>query len=534
MQKTKKVAIIGAGASGLPAIKVCLEDGFEPVCFEKSGDIGGLWRYKPGECDGEASVMKSTVINSSKEMTAYSDFPPPPDFANYMHNTKMLEYFQRYADHFQLKPYIRFHHSVLDVSRAPDFNTTGRWVVTFKDQSGVEKQETFDGVLLASGHHVDPYSPKPWPGQESYTGSVLHSHSFKDHRGYEDKRVVVVGVGNSGGDIAVELSRIAAQVYLVTRRGTWVVNRIFDKGLPVDLQTTRFTQAAKNLLPDALTNYILESKLEQRFDHAKYGLKPAHRVFGAHVTVNDELPNRIACGTIIVKPNIARFTTNGVVFEDGTSVENIDAVIMSTGYSFSFPYAEGGKLISVDENRVRLYKFMYPPQLAGKNTLAVLGLIQPLGSIMPISELQARVFCQVLAGSAELPDERGMNADVDMTLTKMAKRFVASRRHTIQVDYVPYMDELASLIGAYPDLKALALSDPLLALKVVFGPTVPYQYRLNGPHTWNGAREAIMQCSERVDAATRTRRTEHVEATTSFMLMLYIFIAVIIAYYLLF
>jgi dimethylaniline monooxygenase (N-oxide forming) len=250
--------------------------------------------------------------------------------------------------------------------------------------------------------------------------------------------------------------------------------------------------------------------------------------------VNDELPNRIACGTITVKPNIDHFTKTGVVFEDGTTAEDIDVVILSTGYSFSFPFVEGGKLIPVKDNSVRLFKFMYPPNLAEKSTLAVLGLIQPLGSIMPISELQVRVFCAALSGTIKLPSEHGMNADIDVTLKNMAKRFVASRRHTIQVDYVSYMDELSSMIGAYPDIKALALSDPLLALKLVFGPALPYHYRVNGPHAWAGARDAIMQCSERVAACTRTRRTDNMmQSTTSYKSMLGILIALIVAYALL-
>lgn len=151
------------------------------------------------------------------------------------------------------------------------------------------------------------------------------------------------------------------------------------------------------------------------------------------MTVNDELPNRIACGTIIVKPNIDHITANAVHFEDGTIADKINTIILCTGYSFNFPYLEGGKLVSVEENNVRLYKFMYPPMLAHKNTLAVLGLIQPLGSIMPIAEMQARVFCAVLAGEATLPDRRGMDEDVDCTMARMKKRFVASRRHSIQV-----------------------------------------------------------------------------------------------------
>ena len=80
----------------------------------------------------------------------------------------------------------------------------------FSDQE--EKTEIFDSVLMCSGHHTLPHFPKPWDGQSSFKGRILHSHSYKDHRGFEDKTVVVVGVGNSGGDVAVELSRIAKQV----------------------------------------------------------------------------------------------------------------------------------------------------------------------------------------------------------------------------------------------------------------------------------------------------------------------------------
>ena len=94
----KRVAIIGAGASGLPAIKSVLEEDMIPVCFERTDDIGGLWNYTPEvRGDGQASVMKSTVINTSKETMCYSDFPIPEDFPNFMHNTKVMEYFRLYA-----------------------------------------------------------------------------------------------------------------------------------------------------------------------------------------------------------------------------------------------------------------------------------------------------------------------------------------------------------------------------------------------------------------------------------------------------
>ena len=105
-----RVAVIGAGASGLPAIKCCLDDGLEPICYERSGDIGGLWNYENSleEGKGQACVMKSTVINSSKEMMCYSDFPIPAEYPNFMHNKLVLQYLHLYAEHFNLYPYIRF------------------------------------------------------------------------------------------------------------------------------------------------------------------------------------------------------------------------------------------------------------------------------------------------------------------------------------------------------------------------------------------------------------------------------------------
>jgi dimethylaniline monooxygenase (N-oxide forming) len=157
------------------------------------------------------------------------------------------------------------------------------------------------------------------------------------------------------------------QVYLSTRTGTWVMNRVFDYGEPSDLAyINRFARTLQNAVPDAFLNAILEHKLNTRFDHARFALKPSHRLLDAHVTVNDELPNRIISGTVMIKSNIARLTDNGVVFDDGTFVDRIDTIIMATGYSFDFAMIESGQLIPVNENRVRLYKNMYPPDLAHK------------------------------------------------------------------------------------------------------------------------------------------------------------------------
>ncbi|TKR72296.1 hypothetical protein L596_019768 [Steinernema carpocapsae] len=506
-----RVAVIGAGASGLPAIKTAIEHKAEVVCFEKSHDIGGLWRFKPYPCEGEGTVMRSTVINTSKEMTAYSDFPPPKEAANYMHNSELLQYFRAYANHFDLLKHIRFHHEVLQVERTEKFAETGKWRISYKNLDANEThKEEFDGVMVCSGHHTEAYWPDPFPGQNSFKGKIMHSHDYKMPKGFEDQTVVVVGIGNSGGDIAVELSKITKKVFLSTRSGSWIMNRVWDCGEPSDLAfLNRFTYFFKGVLPFNMQNWILERKLNSRFDHGRFGLKPNHRLLQAHVTINDELPNRLISGTVVVKPNIERFTETGIVFDDGTVVENVDTVIFATGFSFSFPTIENGTLVNVVQNKVNLYELMFPSQLAPKNTLAMIGLIQPTGSIMPISELQARVFMGQLTGeTSPLPPKEQMIKIMERRNKFNQKIFVNRPRHTIQVDYVTYMDELAKLIGVKPDLSKYALTDPKLLKKLVFHGLVPYQYRLNGPHKWEGARDAILGFEERVFEATRTRKTK--------------------------
>ncbi|GMR62922.1 hypothetical protein PMAYCL1PPCAC_33117 [Pristionchus mayeri] len=496
---SKRVCIVGAGAAGLPSIRHALLYGFDVVCYEAQGEIGGLWRYKPEETD-ESSVMKSTVINSSKEMTAYSDFPPPAMTANFMHNTHMCDYLVKYAEHFELAKYIKMYHKVLNIERNDDYAETGRWKVTMKDlKSDKEWTEIFDGVLLCTGHHTLPYWPQPWPGQQNFQGKITHAHSYKDYKGYDDKVVAVIGIGNSGGDIAVELSKVAKQVYLITRSGTWVFNRVADYGRPVDsFLNSRFYHKLRTSVPPAFVESQMQSQLNKRFDHALYGLKPKHGIFSAHPTINDELPNRIASGTVRVKPQIESFTENGVRFVDGTEIDQVDNVIVCTGYSIEFPCLEKGNLVKVRENELDAYQFIYPSVLE-HTTLGLIGLIQPYGSIMPIAEMQARVFLDVLSGATKLPSKAERAEHVRATREHMQQRYAASRRHTIQVDYLPYMDDLAELIGCTPPIwHSFLPSDPKMAFATAFAPFASYFYRLRGPHPWKEARGAIITIEDRI------------------------------------
>ncbi|XP_071096326.1 flavin-containing monooxygenase 5-like [Haliotis cracherodii] len=524
----KRVAIIGAGCSGLTAIKCCVDEKLEPFCFERTDELGGLWNFTEKAREDQGSVMRSTVINTSKEMMCYSDFPIPKEFPNYMHNTQVWQYFKMYADAFNLIKHIQYNKEILSVKKSRDYEQTGRWDLQVRDhKTGSEETQVFDAVMVCTGHHASKNVPD-FTGQDDFQGKILHSHDYKDLTGYTGKRVVVVGVGNSGGDAAVELSMVG-QVFLSTRRGVWVINRISENGLPRDFNSrTRFNNFINHSLPSKYRADRAQKQFNKRFNHELYSLKPKHGIFSQHTTVNDDMPNRIATGLLKIKTDIKRFTKTGVEFVDGTVEDNIDVVILATGYVFGFPFIDKS-VIDVQKNKVKMFKYMFPPDLP-KQTLVAIGFCQPVGAIMPITELQCRLATRVFNGTCILPSKYEMWADIGKKEAAMAARYVESQRHTIQVDFVEFMDELAELVGCRPNIGRLFLTDPKLGLMCLFAATTPYQYRLRGPGTWSGAREAIMTQTDRMEYPFKTRPLpEGTETQSSYRLLTLVLLVLVIA-----
>nr|XP_044994148.1 flavin-containing monooxygenase 5 [Jaculus jaculus] len=530
----KRIAVIGAGSSGLTCIKCCLEEGLEPVCFERSNDIGGLWRFQENPEEGRASIYRSVIINTSKEMMCFSDYPIPDHFPNFMHNSQIMEYFRMYAKDFDLLKYIRFKTIVCSVKKRPDFPASGQWEVVTESE-GRKHTDVFDGVMVCTGHHTDAHLPlESFPGIEKFKGQYFHSRDYKNPVGFTGKRVIVIGIGNSGGDLAVEISHTAKQVFLSTRRGAWILNRVGKHGYPSDvLLSSRLYNFLSKLLGKSLGSKFLENQINHRFDHELFGLKPKHRLLSQHPTVNDELPNRIISGLVKVKGNVKEFTDTAAIFEDGSREDDIDAVIFATGYRFDFPFLDG--CVKVVKNKVSLYKKVFPPNLE-KPTLAIIGLIQPLGAIMPIAELQGRWVTQVFKGLKTLPSQSEMMAEINKTQEEMAKRYVDSQRHTIQGDYVDTMEELADLVGVKPNLLSLAFTDPKLAFQLLFGPCTPVHYRLQGPGKWDGARKTILTTQDRIHKPLMTRPVEKSSsvmpaATVGMFMVAVVFLAVFLAYF---
>ncbi|XP_036756983.2 flavin-containing monooxygenase 2 isoform X1 [Manis pentadactyla] len=500
----KKVAVIGAGVSGLASLKCCVDEGLQPTCFERTGDIGGLWRFMENVEDGRASIYQSVITNTSKEMSCFSDFPMPEDFPNFLHNSKLLEYFRIFAKTFDLLKYIQFQTTVLSVRRCPDFPSSGQWEVVTESQ-GEEHSAVFDGVLVCSGHHILPHTPwEAFPGIERFKGQYFHSRQYKRPEGFEGKRILVIGIGNSASDVAVELSRKAAQVFISTRHGSWVMSRISEDGYPWDMVFhTRFSSALRNILPRSALKWMMERQINQWFNHENYGLDPENKYLMKEPVLNDDLPSRILCGAIQVKPRVTEFRETSVVFADGTAEQDIEVVIFATGYTFSFPFLDPS-LVKVEDNMVSLYKYMFPPHLE-KPTLACIGLIQPLGSIFPTVELQARWATRVFKGLCALPSERTMTMDIIKRNKNRIDLFGESQSQILQTNYIDYLDELAREMGAKPDIFSFLLKDPKLAVNLCFGPCNSYQYRLVGPGRWKGARNAIFTQKQRILKPLKTR-----------------------------
>lgn len=498
------VAVIGAGANGLPSIKCCIEEGIKVVCFEKTDTIAGLWAFREEVIEGVGSVMRSTTINSSKEMSAFGDFPPPASLPNYMHNSDVKNYFQMYVDHFKLNEHIRFKHTVEQVLKADDFEETGEWILKGYNDNG-----TFEGrysaVLIATGHYVLPIKPD-FPGLSKFKGPIVHTHEYKDYTGYEQKNVLIIGVGNSGCDVAVELSRISKEVYMSARTGGWFLQRVGWNGLPLDIGgLSRYILFIKHLMPKPVYNWLIERELNKRFDHKLYGLQPGHRYTQQQPLINDALPHCIITGTVKIKSDIHRFSENGVRFKGEENTEYpVDRVILATGYDAKFPFLDKS-IIDTDKKKLSLYKYVFPPEMSHP-TLAFVGLITVQGPVLPIGELQARWVAKILTGKLSLPSEQEMMRDIEKKRKAANRDYIKADKNTFQVNYETYTDEMATLIGAKPQLLKLLFTDPKLFSAIVWGPYVPYQYRLD---TWPGARDAILTVMDRVKLPLQTSIDYH-------------------------
>lgn len=423
-----RVAIIGAGPSGLAAAKNCRAAGLEYTVFEKSHTVGGNWVFNPEP--GHSSVYENTHIISSRIWSEYEDYPMPEHYPDYPSHQQLYDYFLSYARHFKLLPAIRFQHRVDHAGLDDD----GRWRLIVTDDEGETLTEHFTHLMVCNGHHWDPRHPE-LPGQ--FNGRIMHSHEFKRvDDSWRDQRVLIIGAGNSACDVAVEVTRVSKHVTLSTRSPQWFVPK-FIFGKPADQLATGF-----QWLPSSLRQWMFQTLLVKlQGKNSDYGLpNPEWTPFQSHPTVNQDLLPLIRHGRIQCRPAVKQLNGDEVAFADGSS-EAFDIIVTATGYWISFPFFDPS---FIDFRHVEQVPLLHKMMHAQYKNLYFIGLFQPLGCIWPLADYQAMLACREILGHWHRPVN--MQQAIQTQLQNPHYDWRQEARHATEVDYHKFRQELVAEI----------------------------------------------------------------------------------------
>ena len=425
----------------------------------------------------------------SKYNYCFSDFPFPDDVPAFPHHTHMVSYIVRYAKYFGLLQHIRFHTKVTRIEKVPSGWKITSIKVDDKGEKHGDDEVTFARfVAVATGHHAKPNIPT-FKGQESFLGKIFHSVEYKDAitNDLVGKRVLVVGIGNSAVDVAVNVTELGGKkpVMISTRSGAWIVPN-YILGYPADLYACR----AFFWIPWSVSNFIFEQMIQIcNGSPWQWNLKPKMRARQTQPTVSPTLIHHIQRENVTVKPNIVALKGNEVVFSDATRAE-ADAIVCCTGYYIDLPFLDSNiKNLVVEEstNKINLFKNVFAPKVGA--SLAFIGFAQPAsGGLLSVSETQARWFSELCKGTIKLPSAENMKQEINRDQKTAESIYHPSSRHTIQQDPIPYNDKIASYFGAKPQL----WRHPSLAWNLILGSCGAAQWRLQGPNRWDRAREAVL------------------------------------------
>ncbi|MES2751020.1 MAG: NAD(P)-binding domain-containing protein [Pseudomonadota bacterium] len=418
------ICIIGAGSSGVAVAKALREKGLTFACFEKGSNVGGMWRYEND--NGLSCAYRSLHIDTSRNNLGYPDFPIPADRPDFLSHRQMLAYLESYADRFGVRSGIAFNTEVTSVAKIAG----GRWRVTTSD--GVASD--YRAVVIANGHLWNPRWPS-FPG--TFNGNSIHSSEYRTAEPFDDKNVLVVGIGNSAVDIAVDLCKRAKSVALSTRTGAYVMPK-YMMGIPVDRWSAFFARKLK--FPTLLTRMVMARLIYLAVgDQRRFGIpRPKHPMWREHATLSQELLPYIGHGWIGIKPNVVKLDGDGIAFADGSRGQ-FDAVIYATGYKTTFPFLDASLFSVTEGEMVDLYRRVMPPSQPG---LFFAGLVQPIGATIPLVEVQARWIAAALAGDMALPSATDMAREVRSHHERKQRTWLNSARYTLEVDFKSYSGAL--------------------------------------------------------------------------------------------
>lgn len=469
------VCVVGAGPSGVVALKELRAAGLHATAFEAQARVGGLFVFR--EADG--LVWDTLHLTSSALVTQFSDFPPASP-ATFWRHDEYVAYLEAYVAHFGLAPHIRLASPVLGAERVP-----GGWRV----QIGQGAAQHFDALVVCSGIHHRPHMPHV-PGLDTFTGEVSTAVTFRRAEPFRGRRVVCIGGGEAGGDIAPQIAEVAASCTVSLRRGANFLPR-FVNGAPGDYLMTRLRHGVGHdalLLPRRLARERAQAAglpTDNELDHftadpavgavvranlQETGLAPWQQF----ATKTAALPEAIARGRCHLKPAIVEIRGATVRFADDTVVE-ADALVFCTGFEPpTWPFLGEASPSS------GLYRHVFDPALGA--SAAFVGFARPaIGSIPVIAEMQARWVSRVLAGQSPLPDADQMRRTIATDAEETARTFP---KDVAQLPYLvahaQYLDTIARDIGCMPTVSELRRTPGLLRA-FYSAPFTALQYRLVGP-----------------------------------------------------
>jgi cation diffusion facilitator CzcD-associated flavoprotein CzcO len=353
-------AVIGAGPSGLAAARNLQRQGIAWAGYELAADVGGLW-----DIDGPRStVYDSAHLISSKRTTEFTEFPMGEEVADYPSHRELLAYFRDFADAFDLRSAFEFG---TEVVRAEPHD--GSWAVTVRT-AGVERTVQHAGLLVANGTLSEPSVPT-FAG--SFDGELLHTSDYKSAQVFAGKRVLVIGAGNSGCDIAVDAVHHAASVDISVRRGYYFVPKYLF-GKPSD------TLNQGRPLP-ARIKQAIDSRVLKAFtgDPVKFGFpKPDYKIYESHPIVNTLILHHLGHGDLRVRRDVDRLDGGGVVFTDGERGD-YDLVVLATGYRLHYPFLDPAQLGWAGEGSAHAPDLYLNIFSEADPNLFVIGLIEATG-----------------------------------------------------------------------------------------------------------------------------------------------------------
>jgi amino acid transporter len=349
-----RYCIIGAGPSGLVMARAFLKEGIPFDCFERHGDLGGLWDIEnPG-----TPLYDSAHFISSKWTSYFYGFPMPDDYPDYPSGRQILAYIRAFATAYGLREHITFNSEVKSATQEK-----GQWRV----ELSTGEIRYYDGVIACPGVTWHASMPN-LKGAETFTGDIRHSVSYRSVDEFRGKRVLIVGAGNSGVDIACDAARSSTKAFLSVRRGYRFVPKHIC-GIPTDLLASGKVLPPKGAPVSTDLNAMLDT---MNGDLTRFGLpRPDHDALASHPILNDQILHYLGHGDLIAKGDVTAFAGNKVLFADG-SEEVIDIVMFCTGYEYKLPFFDKD-LFDWKQGRPQLYFNIMSREHRG---LYVLGFIE--------------------------------------------------------------------------------------------------------------------------------------------------------------